>query len=169
MTPLVGDEVVVGFEGGDVRRPYVLGSVWTGDAKPGDISKLDGSLGITSPASIAETATDGTITVTAKKGRTGPGDITVTADGKITEKATMDFSIEGQNVKAKAQTQLSAEAITVSVKATGQLSGEGATITIKSNGVMSVEANGPLTVKGTVVNVQASGILSLTGSQIMLG
>jgi len=169
MTPLVGDEVVVGFEGGDVRRPYVLGSVWTGDAKPGDISKVDGSLGITSPASIAETAADGAITVTSKKARSGTGDITVTADGKITEKATMDFSIEGQNVKAKAQTQLSAEAVTVSVKANGQLSAQGATVTVKSNGMVSIEANGPLTVKGSMVTVQASGILQLSGSQVMLG
>ena len=36
MLPQVGDEVVVGFEHGDVRHPYVLGSVWNGTDTPGD-------------------------------------------------------------------------------------------------------------------------------------
>lgn len=32
--PEVNDEVVVGFEFGDVRRPYVIGGVWNGKDKP---------------------------------------------------------------------------------------------------------------------------------------
>lgn len=32
--PEQGDEVLVGFEGGDPRRPYVLGGLWNGSDKP---------------------------------------------------------------------------------------------------------------------------------------
>jgi phage baseplate assembly protein V len=32
--PEIGDEVVVAFEAGDPRRPIVLGSLWTPDARP---------------------------------------------------------------------------------------------------------------------------------------
>lgn len=32
--PDAGDEVLVGFEGGDPRRPYVLGALWNGRDKP---------------------------------------------------------------------------------------------------------------------------------------
>ena len=32
--PDVGDEVLVSFEGGDVRRPYVLGGLWNGKDTP---------------------------------------------------------------------------------------------------------------------------------------
>ena len=32
--PDVDDEVLVGFEHGDIRRPYVLGGLWNGVDKP---------------------------------------------------------------------------------------------------------------------------------------
>jgi len=32
--PEVGDEVLLAFEGGDPRRPYVLGGLWSSDAPP---------------------------------------------------------------------------------------------------------------------------------------
>jgi uncharacterized protein involved in type VI secretion and phage assembly len=39
--PDPGDEVVIGFEGGDSRRPYVIGSVWNGkDSSP---ESMDGA------------------------------------------------------------------------------------------------------------------------------
>jgi len=34
MRPEIGDEVLVGHEQGDPRRPYVLGAVWSTDDKP---------------------------------------------------------------------------------------------------------------------------------------
>jgi uncharacterized protein involved in type VI secretion and phage assembly len=41
LIPDVGDEVLVGFEAGDVRRPYVLGALWNGrDAPP---ASMDGA------------------------------------------------------------------------------------------------------------------------------
>ena len=36
MMPIAGDEVLVAFEHGDVRRPYVLGALWNGSDQPGD-------------------------------------------------------------------------------------------------------------------------------------
>ena len=43
MTPLVGDEVLIGFEGGDAHKPYVLGTLWNGRDKPGPLVHEDGS------------------------------------------------------------------------------------------------------------------------------
>ena len=34
MLPEVNDEVLVGFESGDIRRPYVIGGLWNGQDKP---------------------------------------------------------------------------------------------------------------------------------------
>lgn len=39
--PDVGDEVLVGFEAGDPRRPYVLGGLWNGKDSPPD--SIDGA------------------------------------------------------------------------------------------------------------------------------
>ena len=39
--PDVGDEVLTGFEGGDPRRPYVLGGLWNGRDKPPE--SMDGA------------------------------------------------------------------------------------------------------------------------------
>ena len=36
MLPLVGEEVLIGFEHDDTRRPYVLGSLFNGADPPGD-------------------------------------------------------------------------------------------------------------------------------------
>ena len=55
MMPQVGDEVVIGFEHDDVHQPYVLGSLWNGQAKPGDdLAVLDGSFSLQSDQKIAD-------------------------------------------------------------------------------------------------------------------
>src|ERR687885_115964 len=41
LIPDVNDEVLVAFEGGDVRRPYVVGALWNGSDSPPD--SMDGA------------------------------------------------------------------------------------------------------------------------------
>ena len=47
MLPEVGDEVLVAFEQGDIRRPYVVGGLFNGvdTPKPGPIDDVDGGSG----------------------------------------------------------------------------------------------------------------------------
>ena len=47
--PDVDDEVLVSFEGGDVRRPFVLGGLWTAAMRP----RIDGWHGLISKRSCA--------------------------------------------------------------------------------------------------------------------
>ena len=78
MMPQVGDEVVVGFEHDDVRRPYVLGSLWNGKDSPATTSRRPTARSRSQRRAreIAITAKDA-ITIKSEK------DITVETDGKI--------------------------------------------------------------------------------------
>ena len=165
MLPQPDDEVVVGFEGGDPRRPYVLGSVWNGAKPPGPLSMPDGSHSLVSPKAMTLTATEGALMITDKK-----GDLTVKAEaGKVTQSASGEFSVEGQAVKVKAMQALTQEGMQVQIKATSSLQAEGATVTVKGNGSVIVESNGSLTLKGTSVTLQGTAMVRVSAPQIQLG
>ncbi|MHB8645322.1 MAG: VgrG-related protein [Thermomicrobiales bacterium] len=123
--PEVGDEVVVGFERGDINFPFVLGGLWNGtDAPPSQvdldathiaarvIQSLKGHVitfddkeaggGITikdsKGDSIIINAAENSITIESKK------DIIVKAQGDIKVNATGDFKVTAMNVDLQGQT-----------------------------------------------------------------
>lgn len=116
--PDVGDEVLVGFEAGDPRRPYVVGALWNGKDHPPEAMDAGGANArkvIHSRNGVVITLddTDGheTLTLTTPGGQTmtlkdGPGSvevkdsngnsvkleasgITVTSSAKVTVNASM--------------------------------------------------------------------------------
>lgn len=99
MMPLAGDEVVLAFEQGDPRRPYVLGSVWNGRATPGELVHADGSFALASDHDIsleaggsASIVAQGEASISAKSGASlatqGGASIALGQDGAITLKGT---------------------------------------------------------------------------------
>jgi uncharacterized protein involved in type VI secretion and phage assembly len=125
MMPVAGDEVLVAFEHGDVRRPYVLGALWNGSDQPGDdLVQTDGSFALRSDHKVSVHAGDA-ITI-----QTG-SDLEITTDGKIEQKASDDASVEGQNVSVKANSSLT-------IEATGDLTIKGASITVQASGQVQV-------------------------------
>jgi phage protein D len=152
MLPVPGDEVVVGFENGDVRRPYVLGALWNGVESPGILPAADGSLSLRSAhkatvaakEDISLASEDGAVSIAAK-GKvaiTGDADLIVSAKGKVEETATGEFTVEGRQV---------------SVKAAG--------------GKVSIEGASEIEVKaGTAgIKLSAAGTVQITGIKISLG
>jgi uncharacterized protein involved in type VI secretion and phage assembly len=125
MMPVAGDEVLVAFEHGDVRRPYVLGALWNGTDQPGsDLVQTDGSFALRSD-NRATVHAGGAITLETD------ADLEISAGGKLQQKSTGDASYEGQNVTVKANSSLT-------IEATGDLTIKGASITVQANGAVQV-------------------------------
>jgi phage protein D len=146
--PEVNDEVMVAFEQGDLRRPYVLGGLWNGVDKPklGD-GLVDGSTGAVKrrgfvskkgaclvffdddgDEGVAVLTGDRGLKVSLNKTKTT---VRISSSGKV--------EIEGaQDVRIKAGTNLRLEA--------------GASLELKAAKV-SIKGEGPVEVKGTPIQL----------------
>lgn len=162
--PHVGDEVVLAFEHGDVRRPFVLGCLYNGKEKPGaDLLKTTSSFAARFPRDldvatkekvIVESGKD--MTVTAKQ---GPISITAGKDMKIV--ASQGGPPSAITIETAGQIKMTGK-MGVEIAASGPLK-------ISSTAPVTVESNAMLQLKGSIVQVQASGILQLSGATVMLG
>lgn len=142
LIPEVGDEVVVGFERGDLRFPYVLGALWNGNAKP--------------PVANSNGKNDQRI-LKSRKGHQlvfddGPrGAVEVVhVDGR---RVVLDDN--GIRIEDAAGNQVRIESASgmISIQANGALTIKAATISIEAAGTMDLKAGGTLTVRGSVVNI----------------
>jgi phage protein D/phage baseplate assembly protein gpV len=120
--PEVNDEVLVGFEQGDVHHPYVLGGLWNGqDAPPGDQGKVVSSGKV--QRRVIRSRSGHTVTLDDADGAGGivvedrngnvikldsggnkleikvKGDASLECDGNLTLKAQGHVDIQGMGVK----------------------------------------------------------------------
>jgi uncharacterized protein involved in type VI secretion and phage assembly len=148
--PQIDDEVVVGFEHGDTRRPVVLGFLHNGQDKPHQNMRGDqdgGSLVIYGRKD-AEINLQKKLVITAKEA------MTVTVEGG--QDGQGDYKLEPANsfeIKAGS---------TIKIESTGEL-------TLKSSAGINVEAAGPLKLKGATVDIEASATVNVKGSLINIG
>jgi uncharacterized protein involved in type VI secretion and phage assembly len=157
MLPQPDEEVVVGFENGDTRRPIVVGSVFNGKDKPGDelLSNRDGSFVVVSnEQGRIHTKKDLTFKSDQKLIIEVASDKSEKVDGSTKVKAGSTYEIEaGSNVTIKG--------VNITVEASGSLKLKGATVEIQSSG--------PASLKGATVDVQGSGVTNIKGGMINLG
>lgn len=97
--PEVGDEVLVAFEGGDPRSPYVLGALWGGSSSPPERIEIADATGA---SSIVIDSAGRTIVIEAE------GDVTIRSAGGT-------LRLEGIRVEIEAAASLEAHGAQVEV------------------------------------------------------
>lgn len=174
----VNDEVVVGFEEGDLERPVVLGGVHGGvDAPPDQTKVVDGKAEVAGLVTQGKHAllvddsatqgknglrfdhakkhalhvTDAGVTITAEQGqpiKLTAGQSSIEMDGKG------NVTIKGVKISIEAQQALEVKGLEVKAQAqtTMQLQAQ-ATAELKANARVSIESSGQTSVKGTIVQI----------------
>jgi hypothetical protein len=177
MLPQVNDEVIVGFENGDTRRGYVLGSLWNGKDKPAaehltGAQESDGSFSVQSDKQFIATAKDEMKLTSTKKMTIETKDeqiIKVAKDRTKQVQGNVKDDVKG-NLEQKVTGNFKNEATgSTTVKATGSVTIEStASVTIKAPSV-TVEGQAQLSLKAPQVSIQGSAMVNISGGIINLG
>jgi uncharacterized protein involved in type VI secretion and phage assembly len=143
--PEVDDEVLVAFEHGDVRFPYVLGALWNGkDAPP--ITNSDGKNNVRLVKSrsghvVKLNDEDGKETIEIIDKSQNNSIVIDTAKNTITIKSDKDIALSAPNGTIK----LDGQGVDISTSS--------GNISVKSGAAMNLEASGANTIKGSTVNI----------------
>lgn len=134
--PEVDDEVLVAFEHGDVRFPYVLGAMWNGqDAPP--TTNSDGQNNIR----VIHSRSGHLIRLDDTNGNEKIEVIDKTGGNKI----TIQSSDNSMNLECTGKMTLHA---TAGIEMTSD-----ADIKIQANATMDIESTAPMTIKGAIVSI----------------
>ena len=147
--PEIDDEVLVIFEHGDIRFPFVLGGLWNGLDKP----PISNDQAVASNGSIKQrvwkTRTGHTIALDDSNDTPGISIVDQTGNNKIiidSSQNQLSIEIDGdieikadQNLKLKSGANLLLES--------------DSNISIKASGNLDIESSGTATIKGATVNI----------------
>ena len=134
--PEIGDEVLVAFQHGDVRFPYVVGSMWNGqDAPPANNDDGENNIRVLHSRSghlirLDDTSGAEKIEIIDKTGNnsltieSASNNFTITCNGTLTLQATQGVEITSE-----------------------------ASVAIKAASTLDMEATGQTTLKGALVNI----------------
>lgn len=141
--PEVNDEVLVAFEHGDMRFPYVVGALWNGKDSP-PTTNDDGQNNIREIKSrsghiirLDDTSGNEKIEILDK---TGSNSLTIaSSDNSITLTCNGRMKLQAMGIDISSQADINIEAQT--------------TMAVKAGATMDVNANAIMTIKGAMVKI----------------
>jgi len=145
--PEVGDEVLVAFEHGNIRFPYVLGALWNGQDAPPESEPLNG---------------DGKVVKRVIKSRSGHVIRLNDEDGKEkieiidkSEKNSIVFDTAANTISITVDKDITLSATQGTIKLDAQKIeiNSSADAKIKAGAGMDVEASATMNIKGATVNI----------------
>lgn len=180
--PEVNDEVLVGFENGDLNKPVVLGGLWNGKDTPPlnatsaellDAGKVASRRWVSRKGHqilLVDESTKGEMirfelagaktSIELNKGGSKPG-ITVTTDSEqitlTNSKATVELASSG-DITLKGQN--------IKIEATQDVSISGTNVKVDAKANLDLGGKAKVGVKGAMVGVEASGIAEVKGSMV---
>lgn len=174
--PAVDDEVLVAFAGGDIHRPFVVGSLWSGEHAPPESAPADDPTvrTITSRAGhrvdFADCA-DGGVSITTAGGHRI--DLDDSDGGERIEITDGDSRIrldgEAGELSISAADRLTLSAPTVEIDASDRLTTDAGRLSLSADSTLSLSSSGQLKTTSTGgTSLSATGPLSISGSLISL-
>ena len=150
--PEVNDEVLVIFERGDMRFPYVLGGLWNGKEKP-PAKNDDGK----NHVRLIKSRSGHIVRLTDEAGKEKIEIIDKTGNNKLvidTASNTLTISTDKDiNLSAK-EGKITLSAQTIALDASGNVEiKSNAAATLVAQGTMDIKANAILNIKGAIVNI----------------
>ena len=152
LLPEIDDEVLVAFEHGDARSPYVLGGLWNGKDTPpaknddgknnirliksrsGHTIKLNDEEG-KETIEITDKSTKNSIVIDTSK-----NSITITSDKDITlAAANGTIKLDAHEIQLRSSSDTKIEA--------------GSNVSVKASGKIEAKASSTMTIKGATVNI----------------
>ena len=177
VAPEVGDEVLVAFELGDLRRPYVVGGLYNGKDKPlpGELPLVDDTSGKVQKRMLASRT--GHLLVFAEKPGQNDGILLQTSDAKYVLKLSKNARTVTLSADGSIEIDATGAPGGITIKADGPLELSGREVAIKGQtGVQIDGGGGKVAITGTQVAIQgqaeaelkSSGILQLQGSLVKI-
>lgn len=145
--PEVDDEVLVAFEHGDIRFPYVVGALWNGNQQPPATNEGNNDVRLVRSRSGHEIVLDDAENEAKVELVTSAGH-TITLDDKSGSETITIEDTSGQN-----SLEFDATAGTLTIQGGTKLELKATNIDLKADGNMNVEASGMLTLKGAMIKL----------------
>jgi uncharacterized protein involved in type VI secretion and phage assembly len=140
--PEPGDEVLVAFERGDLRLPYVVGSLWNLES-PTPATNADGR------NDLRQIRTRKGHTLTFNDGAKANAELRLNDGKRLT---IDDNAITLQDQQGNGFT-IDSRTGSIRIQAAGSLTLKAASISIESSGAIDVKGSGTLTLRGALVNI----------------